>query len=209
MSIYVMVGVEISRRRHAFQAIESDFIPLDDATTDTVDERFTNSQCETESTLQLQSRDACASHSRAGSSIATTTQSTATLSPNAIHRPTMPLRRTLSFRQYILMPLFFSLALLSVWIAPSTNRLGTFVNPHFSSYPMLLAVGISGSLRGFWNGLVFVTIGARSRQEREEHGRVLDRWGKLPRSEAQGRWKIDPLCGINVLIKSRTWDLME
>lgn len=165
MCIYLMVGVEISRRRHAFQALSSDFIPLDDTTVDAVVDNYTNSRYETETALQLQTRDTSTSHSGVASSIATTTRPVISPpGPAVIYRPNMPPRRTLSFRQYILMPLFFSLALLSVWIAPSTNRLGTFINPNFSSYPMLLAVGASGSLRGFWNGLVFVTIGAKSRR---------------------------------------------
>lgn len=69
------------------------------------------------------------------------------------------------------MPLFFFLALLSVWVAPSTNRFATFIDPSFGSYPLLLAVGISGSLRGFWNGLVFITVGIKSlRRQKEEEG---------------------------------------
>ncbi|KAL2153749.1 hypothetical protein VTH82DRAFT_4904 [Thermothelomyces myriococcoides] len=79
---------------------------------------------------------------------------------------------SLSFRQYILMPLFFFLALLLVWVAPSTNRVASFARPGFSSYPLLLIVGFTGSLRGFWNSIVFVVVGMRSwkrrRRSREE-----------------------------------------
>ncbi|AEO60748.1 hypothetical protein MYCTH_2112775 [Thermothelomyces thermophilus ATCC 42464] len=78
---------------------------------------------------------------------------------------------SLSFRQYILMPLFFFLALLLVWVAPSTNRVASFAKPGFSSYPLLLVVGFTGSLRGFWNSIVFVVVGMRSwkrRRRREE-----------------------------------------
>jgi hypothetical protein len=66
------------------------------------------------------------------------------------------------------MPLFFFLALLLVWVAPSTNRVASFINPSFSSYPLLLMVGITGSLRGFWNGIVFVAVGMRSWKRRKE-----------------------------------------
>lgn len=75
----------------------------------------------------------------------------------------IPHHASLSFRQYILMPLFFFLALLTVWVAPSTNRIEAFVNPGFSSYPLLVVVGATGSLRGFWNGVIFITIGMKSR----------------------------------------------
>lgn len=79
---------------------------------------------------------------------------------------------SLSFRQYILMPLFFFLALLLVWVAPSTNRVASFVDPTFSSYPLLLTVGVTGSLRGFWNGIVFVVVGMRSWRRRKESDEV-------------------------------------
>ena len=75
---------------------------------------------------------------------------------------------SLSFRQYILMPLFFFLALLLAWVAPSTNRVAAFADPTFSSYPLMLMVGITGSLRGFWNGIVFVVVGMRSWKRRKE-----------------------------------------
>lgn len=79
-----------------------------------------------------------------------------------------PAPTPLSFRQYILMPLFFFLALLLVWVAPSTNRVASFINPSFNSYPLMLMVGITGSLRGFWNGIVFVVVGMRSWKRRKE-----------------------------------------
>ncbi|KAK0722692.1 hypothetical protein B0T26DRAFT_750060 [Lasiosphaeria miniovina] len=96
-----------------------------------------------------------------------------------------PIKSSLSFRQYILMPLFFFLALLSVWVAPTTNRVAAFANPSFSSYPLLLVVGATGSLRGFWNGIVFVTIGVKSRSTR--------------RRQEQRRWAVDDERGGGVL----------
>jgi hypothetical protein len=66
------------------------------------------------------------------------------------------------------MPVFFFLALLTVWVAPSTNRVASFINPNFSSYPLLVAVGATGSLRGFWNGLIFITLGMKSRRKRND-----------------------------------------
>jgi hypothetical protein len=82
--------------------------------------------------------------------------------------PSAPSGSPLSFRQYILMPLFFFFALLLVWVCPSTNRVAIFVNPDFFSYPLHLMVGITGSLRGFWNGIVFVVVGMRSWKRRKE-----------------------------------------
>jgi len=91
------------------------------------------------------------------------------------------------------MPLFFFLALLSVWVAPSTNRLATFVHPGFASYPLLLVVGASGSLRGFWNGLVFLTLGMKSRKRSK---RGLDHRDSRGRTVGEGEEEVqDPHLG--------------
>ena len=60
--------------------------------------------------------------------------------------------------------------MLSVWVAPSTNRVASFVHDGFGSFPLLCAVGITGSLRGFWNGLVFVTMGVKGRKREKGVG---------------------------------------
>jgi hypothetical protein len=78
------------------------------------------------------------------------------------YRP--PIQSPVSFRQYILMPLMFFVVLLAIWVAPTTNRIASFINSGYVSYPLLLAVGSMGSLRGFWNGVVFVTIGMKERK---------------------------------------------
>jgi hypothetical protein len=61
------------------------------------------------------------------------------------------------------MPLMIFIVLLAIWVTPTTNRISSFVSPGYTSYPLLLAVGLTGSLRGFWNGVVFITIGMKSR----------------------------------------------
>jgi prepilin signal peptidase PulO-like enzyme (type II secretory pathway) len=66
------------------------------------------------------------------------------------------------------MPLLFFVVLLAVWVAPTTNRISSFVDPKYLSYPLLLAVGATGSLRGFWNGVVFITIGMKERKRQKE-----------------------------------------
>jgi len=83
-----------------------------------------------------------------------------------VHRP--PNRSPVSFRQYILMPLMFFVVLLAIWVAPTTNRISAFINPDYVSYPLLLAVGSMGSLRGFWNGVVFITIGMKERKRQKK-----------------------------------------
>ncbi|KIH94315.1 cAMP receptor (Car4) [Sporothrix brasiliensis 5110] len=73
-------------------------------------------------------------------------------------------RSALSLRQYLLMPVMFFVVLMAIWVAPTTNRLLSFVEPSFVSFPLYIAVGATGSLRGFWNGCVFLAVGLRSRQ---------------------------------------------
>lgn len=76
------------------------------------------------------------------------------------------------FRQYALMPFLFFLILLVTWVAPTINRITTLVNPGYESFPLLLAVGVLGSLRGFWNGVLFITVGVKAwrRQVRWDKG---------------------------------------
>ncbi|KIM95763.1 hypothetical protein OIDMADRAFT_133399 [Oidiodendron maius Zn] len=77
-------------------------------------------------------------------------------------------RQSHSFRQYILMPLMIFAAELAVWVAPTTNRIVSFIDPSYESYPLLMAVALTGSLRGFWNGVFFVAIGMKSRSRQKE-----------------------------------------
>ena len=156
--LYCLVGMEIVRRRRAIKAITSDSVPLDDTVlVDTYNDRRASVATAVELEVRSPPRQVSTSYS-VNESFATNSQCSA----SGTYTIRVPQRPALSFRQYILMPLFFFLALLSVWVAPTTNRVASFVDPSFSSYPLLLAVGATGSLRGFWNGLVFVTLGMKS-----------------------------------------------
>lgn len=57
------------------------------------------------------------------------------------------------------MPSLFFLALLATWVTPTINRVSSFIRPNYESYSLLLAVSVLGSLRGFWNGVIFITMG--------------------------------------------------
>ncbi|PKS08585.1 hypothetical protein jhhlp_004971 [Lomentospora prolificans] len=171
MILYILVGVEIAKRRLALRYIASDSIPLDQSVLPKSDMTFDDASIGVAVTVDVDV------DIHPGPQRAYTAQSyDESLQPASIcsistSRPAItstPARPALSFKQYVLMPLFFFLALLSVWVAPSTNRVASFIDPSFSSYPLLVAVGISGSLRGFWNGLVFITIGMKSWKRRKE-----------------------------------------
>jgi hypothetical protein len=162
IGLYLLVGIEIAKRRRILRAISSNI------DTSAIEE-----------TVPPPTHDSCSNSTSAGDdetippsaddSPSTTTSKYYTSSAPRIN-PTKT--SSLSFRQYILMPLFFFLALLLVWVAPSTNRVASFINPSFSSYPLMLMVGITGSLRGFWNGIVFIVVGMRSWKRRKESDEV-------------------------------------
>ncbi|KAH8906681.1 hypothetical protein BR93DRAFT_927520 [Coniochaeta sp. PMI_546] len=156
--LYCLVGIEIVKRRRALMYLTNDSVALDD-------------------TVLLTSADTMAgkfrTDSRPGhvSTSHSADESFHTASKNSVSASrhlTSSRRPYLSFRQYVLMPLLFFVGLLSVWAAPTTNRFASFINPSFSSFPLLLAVGATGSLRGFWNGLVFITMGMKT-WKRQKH----------------------------------------
>jgi len=97
-------------------------------------------------------------------------------------------RPPVSFRQFILMPLMFFLVLLAIWVAPTINRVSAFINPSYSSYPLLLAVGCTDSLRGFWNGVIFITLGMKERKRQKALQRTYDRWRSLNMTPMK-RWR--------------------
>ncbi|KAK4155871.1 hypothetical protein C8A00DRAFT_41600 [Chaetomidium leptoderma] len=168
ITLYSFIGIEIVKRRRILRAISSniDAIVLDDIVQPATQESCGNS-------TSAEYDDPPPPHefqiTPTSKYYATYATSTTRISPA---RPS-----SLSFRQYILMPLFFFLALLLVWVAPSTNRVASFIDPSFTSYPLMLVVGITGSLRGFWNGIVFVAVGMRSWKRRKE----LDEMALRPR----------------------------
>lgn len=163
MVIYVLVGIEIVKRKGALQSFNSDPVPLEDSIASTADAPYKNSERRaTEENFPLRHGHSSVSHSGEESPILPPKPRVAT--SHTVDTTTRHL--SISFRQYILMPIFFFLALLSVWVAPSTNRVGAFVNPDFLSYPLLLNVCATGSLRGFWNGVIFITLGMKSQRRR-------------------------------------------
>ncbi|OAA41697.1 GPCR, family 2-like protein [Metarhizium rileyi] len=169
MVIYCLVGIEILRRRVVFHSFNSNSVPLEDNLVSAARTSDCNYQSrDIEQNINSEHRQPFALHSgeewqnlpskprmtTASHTVATTT-----------HQSSAPHNSSLSFRQYVLMPVFCFLALLSVWVAPSTNRVGVFVRPDFSSFPLLLCVGATGSLRGFWNGTVALRPSTRSRNK--------------------------------------------
>ncbi|CAI7625886.1 unnamed protein product [Penicillium viridicatum] len=83
-----------------------------------------------------------------------------------------PKQRRVSLRQYVIMPSLFFLAMLATWIAPTVNRISEFVNHKHGTYSLLVSVSTLGSLRGFWNGVIFMTIGMKGWKRRASERRM-------------------------------------
>jgi hypothetical protein len=170
MVLYSLVGVEIIKRRRRVKIAASDTITLDHTILPDTHVAVQSSEA---SPVTANVELGAVSHLRHGWTSYSSDKPllrTANLPSSATPYLRAPRQPALSFRHYILMPLFCFLALLTVWVAPTTNRVAHFVDPSFQSFPLLLVVGITGSLRGFWNGIVFLTIGMKSWKRR----RVLE-----------------------------------
>ncbi|KAJ5682239.1 hypothetical protein N7462_005404, partial [Penicillium macrosclerotiorum] len=169
MIIYCLIGVEISRLRDDFKLTDDDNIAL--TSSSTAPNPFDNSDSSVTTIVEANGRV----KSMPGSNAHITSESSVELPSThrqvlSVHantsnsRPTA--QRRVSFKQYILMPSLFFLALLTTWVAPTINRVSLFIRPDHQSYDLLLAVSALGSLRGFWNGAIFITMGMKGWKRR-------------------------------------------
>jgi hypothetical protein len=170
MMLYVLVGIEILKRRHVFKSIgRVDYLDLD---TIVAAHNSAKALSQTKSPspavpiAKLHDRTETGNISLSSSTSHPRPSDAITLSHGVAHPS------HISFRQYILMPLMFFVVLLAIWVAPTTNRISAFINPDFQSYPLLLAVVSTGSLRGFWNAVVFITLGMKERKRRKRLNRT-------------------------------------
>lgn len=160
MILYILVGVRVIKLRHQFNASHADHIALS-SNISTNNHSFDHSNNTVSVTVEvnIQSQSAPSSVDQKGPQ--SFIDQTSSSSPIALNHK-YPRRSHVSFRQYILMPMVFFLVLLATWVAPTINRISALVNPNHSSYSLMVAVGAMGSLRGFWNGVVFISIGMKS-----------------------------------------------
>jgi hypothetical protein len=146
MMIYYLVGIEILKQKYAFKSFNRNYITLDTV---------------------LPSNNV--SLNRFNNAVATTVEDKGQSKQVHIalaHEHSQ--RSPVSFKKYILMPLMFFVVLLAIWVAPTVNRIHAFINPNFVSFHLYLAVGSMGSLRGFWNGVVFVILGWKERKRQKK-----------------------------------------
>lgn len=173
--IYFLIGVEISRLRDDFKLTEDDHIALTSHSTSSrpFDNNDSTVSTIVESDMNTKPGLVSESHIISQSSLErmSTPRQPSRHFGSANHSP--PTQRRMSFKQYILMPSLFFLALLTTWVTPTINRVSLFIHPNSHSYPLLLAVSALGSLRGFWNGIIFITMGMKGWKRRAIEGRNL------------------------------------
>lgn len=161
MVLYFLVGIEILKQRQFFKSLDNEFVPIDNIS-------FNNGAVEGngQSTIhtsnQQEGKELVFENSISAES---SSRQTPADSIAFDHQP--PRRPPVSFGQYILMPVMFFFLLLMIWVAPTINRVASFINPNFVSYPLYLAVGSMGSLRGFCNAVVFIIVGMKERKRRK------------------------------------------
>ncbi|KAL4925266.1 putative cAMP receptor (Car4) [Aspergillus undulatus] len=78
--------------------------------------------------------------------------------------PIIRRQSAVSLRKFLLMPVLFFLALLTTWVTPTINRIYAFRHPGQEPYGLMVGVAALGSLRGFWNGIIFVTMRSKGRR---------------------------------------------
>lgn len=171
--LYVLVGVEILKQRHALKAAANKYMDLDATVPGnnvSIDEYYSGVALSGGTNVQLQPVHLARESEEkdpAFASLSETTSTSQIRDRRATNQMSYPKRHTqpsVSFRAYIAMPVMFFFILLTVWVTPTVNRLRTFVDPTYVSYPLLLSVGACGSLRGFWNGVVFIVVGMKERK---------------------------------------------
>lgn len=152
MILYCLVGYQVFKLRQKFHIGQTEHIQLSSITTtdNHSDRRASNTSHATETSITTKSANILESQEE---------PVIFQVPPHVSHSQT-----SVSFRHYVLMPLIFFLVLLSTWVAPTINRVSAFVNQEQTSYPLLIAVVATGSLRGFWNGVVFISIGMKGRK---------------------------------------------
>ncbi|KAH8697076.1 hypothetical protein BGW36DRAFT_416662 [Talaromyces proteolyticus] len=156
MILYCLVGIRVFKLRQNLNIGRADHIQLSSKTS-----IENHSNTKTSSTLQ---DDEISIHTTSEHTIESPKSPITPPPTSRIHPRPNHHQSGVSFRHYVLMPLIFFLVMLSTWVAPTINRVQAFIRHDQTSYPLLVAVVATGSLRGFWNGIIFITIGMKGRR---------------------------------------------
>lgn len=173
---YFLIGFQILKLRDDFKLTDDDHIALTSVGSNPPPAHYSGSTADISVRGDLSGKSSPLVTSSFGTetSVQALPSQPAPRSPAAAYRHQS--QRRVSFKQYIIMPSLFFLALLATWVTPTINRVTAFIHPGHESYALLLAVSTLGSLRGFWNGIIFVTIGMKGwRRVKEARGAVSHR----------------------------------
>jgi hypothetical protein len=169
--LYFLIGIEITRVRDEFKLTDDDHIALTSG----------NSASSVKTTIEANSQRNPGFTPE--SSIPSDTEQNTFRRPPTANKVNSnyqtPQQRRVSLRQYVIMPSLFFLAMLATWIAPTINRISEFVHHEHGTYSLLLSVSTLGSLRGFWNGVIFITIGMKGWKRRASERRMALRQVRL------------------------------
>lgn len=160
MILYFIIGLEVFKLKGNLELLSNNHIPLSSSYNVESDKQH-NSIANNTLDLTPEPRSVQAAQQK-GTGFFSINR-TPSFQPSPPTSLTLNLRKEspISFRHYILMPLIFFIVLLATWVPLTINRVYAFIDPGFVSYPLLLFVGAFGSLRGFWNGILFITIGMK------------------------------------------------
>jgi hypothetical protein len=181
MILYCLIGLEIFKLSKEFKLSRNDHLPL--ASTTSADKpTLDDTDSGVAPTVSVSVKSQAINDSEKQTRTVGHISGPRTPQPiNDVSNYESPKQRApVSFRQYILMPLLFFIALLITWVTPTINRISAFRNPGYESYPLLLSVSAMGSLRGFWNGVIFITIGMKGWKRRSlEKRRDINKVSKI------------------------------
>jgi hypothetical protein len=170
MILYFLVGNEILKQRRFFKSIESSFVNPDSLNNTSFNHKAVPMTMKDNPRIPkypLDQRQGKELDFETSASASTSSQRPLDSAPFDLQ----PQRRPpVSFGQYILMPVMFFFLLLMIWVAPTVNRVASFINPKFFSFPLYIAVGSMGSLRGFCNAVVFIVVGMKERRRKRRLG---------------------------------------
>lgn len=177
MILYSVIGLEIFKLKGKFKVISNDRIPLSSTYNASFDQPSNNTNTTTTKSDPLHITEL---HDSEPFSINRTTSFSIKRTTSHKRHPSSKItlntkQSPISFRHYLVMPLIFFIILLATWVPLTINRVYAFIHPDQEPYPLLVSVGAMGSLRGFWNGILFVTMGVKGwrRQKRMER-RLFD-----------------------------------
>ena len=169
MILYFVIGLEIFKLKGKFKVISNDRIPLSSTYNTSFDQPTNNTTITTTKSDPLHITEL--NDSEPFSINRTTSHKRHPSSRITLNTKQSPI----SFRHYLVMPLIFFIILLATWVPLTINRVYAFIHPKQEPYPLLVSVGAMGSLRGFWNGILFVTMGVKGwRRQRRIERRLSD-----------------------------------